>query len=50
MGIVLHLHDVAVSAGRHKAEEGRLQLRVGQVEGAMWPRRWWTGTSGLPAE
>ena len=33
MGIVLHLHDVAVSAGRHKAEEGRLQLRVGQVEG-----------------
>ena len=33
MGVVLYLHDVAVSAGRHKAEEGRLQLRVGQVEG-----------------
>ena len=33
MGVVLHLHDVAVAAGRHQAEEGRLQLRVGEVEG-----------------
>ena len=32
MGVVLHLHDVAVPAGGHQTEEGRLQLRVGQVE------------------
>ena len=33
VGVVLHLHDVAVSAGCHKAEEGRLQLGVGEVKG-----------------
>ena len=33
VGVVQHLNDVAVSARRHKAEEGRFQLRVGQVEG-----------------
>ena len=32
MGVVLHLHNVAVAAGCHKAEEGRLQLRVGEVQ------------------
>lgn len=32
MGVVLHLHNVAVAAGGHKAEEGRLQLRVGEVQ------------------
>ena len=32
VGVVLHLHDVAVPAGGHQAEERRLQLRVGQVE------------------
>mgnify|MGYP000585744099 CR=1 FL=1 len=33
VGVVLHFHDVAVPAGGHQAEERRLQLRVGQVEG-----------------
>ena len=33
VGVVLHFHDVTVAAGGHKAEEGGLQLRVGQVEG-----------------
>ena len=33
VGVVLHLHDVAVPAGGHQAEERRLQLRVGDVVG-----------------
>ena len=32
VGVVLHFHDVAVAAGGHQAEEGRFQLRVGQVQ------------------
>ncbi len=32
VGIVLHLHDVAVPAGGHQTQKGRLELRVGQVE------------------
>ena len=33
VGIVLHLHDMAVAAGCHQTEEGRLELRMGQVKG-----------------
>ena len=33
VGVVLHLHDMAVAAGCHQTEEGRLELRVGQVKG-----------------
>ena len=33
VGVVLHLHDMAVAAGCHQTEEGRLELRMGQVEG-----------------
>ena len=32
MGVVLHFHDVAVAAGGHQAEEGRLEFRMGEVE------------------
>ena len=32
VGIVLHLHDVAVPAGGHQTQKGRLEFRVGQVE------------------
>ena len=32
-GVILRLHDVAVPAGDHQAEEGRLQLGEGQIVG-----------------
>ena len=32
VGVVLHLHDVAVPAGGHQTQKGRFELRVGQVE------------------
>ena len=33
VGVVLHLHDMAVAAGCHQTEEGRFELWMGQVKG-----------------
>ena len=37
MGVIQHLHDVAVAAAGHKAQKGRFQIRVGEVEGRDMP-------------